>query len=972
VTPERLNEIEELFHSVRESPAGERAELLARADPELRREVEALLRQMESQGLLDRPALEVAAGLLAGDSSDEGGMHSDVTGAAIGERFGPYKIESLLGSGGMGQVYKARDTRLGRAVAIKVLSEKYSGRFERESRAISSLNHPNICTLYDVGGNYLVMELVEGETLADRLRKGPLPLDQLLHYGAQIADALAAAHARGVIHRDLKPANIVLTAAKQAKVLDFGLAKMEPRLPGPGGATLPMESSLTDTGMAVGTVAYMSPEQARAEEVDARTDLFSFGAVLYEMATGQRAFPGSSSAVVFQAILSHRPVPPMRLRADVPAELERILDKALEKDRDLRYQHASEMRADLERLKRDSGPSRTSAPAGVLAPVGQRPDVKAELEQAPSSARSFWTMSALAAVVLVAAAMTGFFYFRSGTNADATASREIPLIGLPGSANDPSFSPDGREVVYAYRDEEAEDDGGIYVKLVGAGTALRLTDAEGDDHPAWSGDGQWVAFCRYLPPNSGVYVVSALGGPVRRITTLRGCFGLGWLPDGQHLVVSEVPDPSGYANEPSRLSLLTVDTGQLQPLTSPSSGSIGDQNPAVSPDGKTLAFTRANSSFNPDLYLMPIGGGPPRWLATDAHSVAWMPDGREIVFSSYVGRLWRIQVSGGAPRAVTYSAEIANSPAVALRGNRLAFVVVDKRQSIWRIDLTSKIPPAIGRPVRIESTSGWLGGPSYSFDGSKIAFSSSRSRVDELWVDDPQGRGAVRVAGFGSVLCGSPRWSPDGSLLAFDSQPNGNVDVFVVRSDGGKPRRITTYSGEDDVPSWSRDGKWIYFMSTRSGEQQIWKVPAETGESPSAPALQVTRGGGMNAFESADGMFLYYAKGRDKTGLWRKDLAGPDGREEAVLESLRYWGWWALAPKGIYFLEQSEPGSPRRAKVRLKFLELASRRITELAVLDEPVDPYTSPIAVSRDGLHLLYAQIDRSGSDIMLVENFR
>jgi serine/threonine protein kinase len=341
VTPERLNEIEELFHSVRESPAGERAELLARADPELRREVEALLRQMESQGLLDRPALEVAAGLLAGDSSDEGGMHSDVTGAAIGERFGPYKIESLLGSGGMGQVYKARDTRLGRAVAIKVLSEKYSGRFERESRAISSLNHPNICTLYDVGGNYLVMELVEGETLADRLRKGPLPLDQLLHYGAQIADALAAAHARGVIHRDLKPANIVLTAAKQAKVLDFGLAKMEPRLPGPGGATLPMESSLTDTGMAVGTVAYMSPEQARAEEVDARTDLFSFGAVLYEMATGQRAFPGSSSAVVFQAILSHRPVPPMRLRADVPAELERILDKALEKDRDLRYQHAS-------------------------------------------------------------------------------------------------------------------------------------------------------------------------------------------------------------------------------------------------------------------------------------------------------------------------------------------------------------------------------------------------------------------------------------------------------------------------------------------------------------------------------------------------------------------------------------------------------------------------------------------------------
>jgi Tol biopolymer transport system component len=415
--------------------------------------------------------------------------------------------------------------------------------------------------------------------------------------------------------------------------------------------------------------------------------------------------------------------------------------------------------------------------------------------------------------------------------------------------------------------------------------------------------------------------------------------------------------------------LATVDTGERQPLASPPAGFLGDFDPAVSPDGKTLAFIRSNASDAENLYLMPIEGGAPRWLAADADSGAWVPDGREIVFSSAGGRLFRIPVAGGTPRAVTYSAERAYAPAVARRGGRLAFVVGEETDSLWRVDLTRTIPPAVGQPVRVGNTSSGQWGPSYSPDGSKIAFSSDRSLYGELWVDDAQGRGAVQLTKLESSNSSSSRWSPDGSWIAFDSRPSGNENIYVVRADGGKPRRITTNSAENVVPSWSGDGKWIYFMSTRSGIQQIWKVPAETGESPSTPAVQVTQRGGMNAFESADGKYLYYAKGRGTKGLWRKDLTIATGLEEPVLESLQYWGWWALTPQGVYFLEQAE--TPRHAKVRLKFLDSATKRITELATLEKPVSPFNSSISVSRDGLHLVYAQTERQASDIMLVENF-
>src|SRR5450432_1126685 len=327
-----------------------------------------------------------------------------------GTKLGPYEIQSALGAGGMGEVYRARDTRLNRTVAVKVLPQHLAGReaarerFDREARAISSLNHPNICQLYDVGEqdgtSYLVMECLEGGTLAEQLRKGPLPLDHLLRFAIEIADALDTAHRQGIIHRDLKPGNIFVTAHGECKVLDFGLAKLGDDLATPEAQTLSAPEVLTSPGTAIGTVAYMSPEQARGEPLDARTDVFSCGAVLYEMATGRQPFTGNTSAIIFEAILNRAPVSPVRLNPELPAELERIVNTALEKDRDLRYQSAAELKTDLKRLKRDSDSNR-SGKTPAAAPVAPR--------------RSSGRIAAIAAAILIAAAAAGWWATHRGS-----------------------------------------------------------------------------------------------------------------------------------------------------------------------------------------------------------------------------------------------------------------------------------------------------------------------------------------------------------------------------------------------------------------------------------------------------------------------------------------------------------------------------------------------------------------------------
>jgi eukaryotic-like serine/threonine-protein kinase len=675
----------------------------------------------------------------------------------IGQTLGHFEILELLGEGGMGVVYKAHDTHLDRLVAIKVLSpERAAGldrrRFVQEAKTASSLNHPGIVTIHDItnqeGIDFIAMELVPGRTLDRLIPRHGLPLPEALDCGIQIANAVAAAHAAGVVHRDLKPANVIVSDRGRIKVLDFGLAKLAANI-GPGAAdgapTATRTSPVTEQGVIVGTVAYMSPEQAEGKPVDARTDVFSFGCVLYEMVTGQRAFQRDSAIGTLSAILHEEPRPVSQLREHLPHEVERVIGRCLRKHPERRWQSMADVGAALQDLKDDldSGSLTAASPA-----IGRR--------------RRTWPIVAGLGVFIGAATIAGVWRGRSSPlDLPASSLTAVPLTAYPGREELATFSPDGSSVAFSWNGER-EENWDIYVKLIGPGSPQQLTTDPGlDTSPAWSPDARSIAFVRILPDRAVLIIVPSRGGPERSVFEMRRTgiqvFGqlLSWSPDSRFVAVAASP-----SDETSNgITAVDVTSGKTSRLTTPPAGAALDQLPSLSPDGGTLAFVRRSGGQTGELWLQPVSDtlvpvGEPTRIGSAAlfyHGVAWSKDGHDLIVSSgntgNVG-LWRIPVQNpGALQRLSPTSDEWRQPAVFTQQSRLAFTRTTWDENLWRLTLEGAGRPA-GPAVSLTGSTRLEMNAQFSPDGSRIVFESLRSGTQELWVADADERNALQLTSF--------------------------------------------------------------------------------------------------------------------------------------------------------------------------------------------------------------------------------
>jgi Tol biopolymer transport system component/predicted Ser/Thr protein kinase len=891
---------------------------------------------------------------------------------APGLTLGSYEILSALGEGGMGEVYLARDTRLGRKIALKILrgdlsaDESATRRFSQEARAASALNHPNIVSIFDVGHqddvDFIAMEYVEGRTLRAMLSDGNIEIRRAVDFAAQAAAGLAAAHEAHVVHRDIKPENLIVTRNGHLKILDFGLARLTEEhhtLLATQAATVTRATALTRDGTVLGTTSYMSPEQAQGREVDARTDIFSLGVVLYELVTGAKAFDGPSAIDVLHAIINTDPKPAVDVNPRLPIEIMEILAKALAKDPSDRYRHAGDFELDLRRFKRAFESGAFAARQGSRTPARVRatPWIAAAVLGIAVGGLGVWVLTHSPASLPLSSGLE--------------RARVTPLTTDPGFEGDPSLSPDGETLAYV---SDRTGNFEIFLKQVSGGDDLDISrDAADDVQPSFAPDGRQIAFVStragasellyvapLLPPSGGdIWVMPALGGNARRVA-VSGNFP-SWSPDGTELVFVSGP---WFA---PRLYRVSADGGERREVVLEFASSIRPGNlvyPRFSSDKRWIVFSSAS-----DVYVVSANGGPVAAIARGQGAV-WGPDSRSIIYSNGEAgtnrSLWSIAFDTAAGKAIgrqrplTIGRGADLQPSISRDGQRIAFAATDVSTRIESQVFDADAGLLRGAPSALTDSRDQIYLFDLSSDGRSALFGLRRGPASTVWRAETD-RPMVQLASDPQYDQSGPLWSPDGKTIAVSRRatqnPQAGVSLWTMASDGANPQRVLEKLGSE-LFTWTPDSRGIAYMR-ESRQLYLFDLASRSerrlADEPGVmPVIAMSPDGKWVVYQCVVGATVDLHAVSADGGTPRTVVASPAQDYHPLVSPSGRWVYYLPDHKNLYRV----PG-PAQNWRSAEPERITNFQATAISFIESP--------QLSRDGTRLAYSR-GRVTSDIWLM----